>query len=129
MKPNSANRPSFVLAIDDDENILDIIKTYMEAEGFVVQVQTNPRRGVEWFAQHRQEVDLVLLDYMMPEMNGEAVFQRLRQLDPHIRVMLLTACDDTVAKRLFQEGLCGYVQKPFYLKQLLQRVQDVITAP
>ncbi len=129
MSANNASRPPAVLAIDDDENILDIIKTCLEGEGFVVQTHNNPVRGVEWYTQRWQEVDVVLLDYIMPEMNGAAVFERLRRANPRARVILLTACDDHVAEKLFQEGLHGYIQKPFYLKQLLQQVQEAITAP
>jgi len=126
MNLNNANRPPSVLAIDDDANILDIIKTYLEGEGFTVQTQTDPRQGVEWYEQRWQDVDLVLLDYMMPEMDGGAVFERVRQVNPQARVLLLTACDDVVAKKLFEQGLRGYIQKPFYLNQLARQIQDVI---
>jgi DNA-binding response OmpR family regulator len=118
-----------VLAIDDDANILDIIKTFLEAEGFTVQAQSDPRAGVEWYGQRWRDVDLVLLDYMMPEMNGEAVFERVRAVNPNARVLLLTACDDVVAKKLFDRGLRGYIQKPFYLNQLVRKIQDVIQSP
>jgi DNA-binding response OmpR family regulator len=126
MMNGNNNRPPSVLAIDDDANILDIIKTYLEGEGFTVQAQTDPRQGVEWYGQRWREVDLVLLDYVMPEMNGEAVFERVRQVNPNARVLLLTACDDAVAKKLFEQGLRGYIQKPFYLNQLARQIQDTI---
>jgi len=126
MMNETNNRQPSVLAIDDDTNILDIIKTYLEGEGFVVEAQSNPRQGVEWYGQRWRDVDLILLDYIMPEMNGEAVFERVRQVNPNARVLLLTACDDAVAKKLFEQGLCGYIQKPFYLNQLARQIQDVI---
>ncbi len=129
MNATSANRTPSVLAIDDDANILDIIKTYLEAEGFTVQAQTDPQQGVAWYEQRWRDVDLVLLDYIMPEMDGGKVFERVKQVNPNARVLLLTACDDVVAKKLFQEGLRGYIQKPFYLNQLVREIRDTIASP
>lgn len=117
-----------ILAIDDDANILEIIKLALEAEGFRVHTATKPQEGLELYRQLRATIDLVLLDYIMPGMNGDAVFQGLRQLNPNVRVLLLTACDDRVAKDMFAQGLRGFVQKPFYLSHLLEQVQESIGA-
>ena len=69
-------------------------------------------------------VQLVLLDYLMPGMTGDLVFDYLRGINPDVRVMLLTACDDQVAKVMFAKGLRGYMQKPFYLDDLIARVRE-----
>ncbi|MCX7886570.1 MAG: response regulator [Verrucomicrobiae bacterium] len=120
-------RPA-VLAIDDDPNILDIIKTHLESEGFAVVVHDEPQQALQWYAAHWAAVDVVLLDYKMPGLNGEAVFDGLRRINPGTRVVLLTACDAAVATGLFEKGLCGYLQKPFYLSQLTQVVRAAMEA-
>jgi CheY-like chemotaxis protein len=120
----SDKTPQQILAIDDDANILEIIKLALEGEGYQVHTASKPKEGLDLYQKLGAAVDLVLLDYIMPGMNGDAVFQGLRQLNPNVRVLLLTACDDRVAKDMFAQGLRGYVQKPFYLNQLLEQVQE-----
>jgi CheY-like chemotaxis protein len=107
---------------------LDILKISLESEGYQVQTANSPERGVALFEQLHGQLGLVLLDFIMPGMKGDVVFEKLRQIDPKVPVLLLTACDDLVAKDLFAQGLRGYVQKPFYLNQLIDQVQRA-TAP
>ncbi len=116
--------PKTILAIDDEQDILDVIKLALEGEGFVVQTVHNANDGLAYFEAHAREIGLVLLDYVMPEMTGDLVFEHLQRIDPEVRVVLLTACEDQVAKRMFTQGLCGYMQKPFYLEDLIQRVRE-----
>ena len=117
-----------ILAIDDDADILDIIRICLESAGFKVQTAANPVTGLSLYRQLSHEIDLVLLDYIMPGMTGDQVFANLRQINPEARVLLLTACDDQVARKMLEEGLRGYIQKPFYLNQLVDRVQQTIEA-
>jgi DNA-binding response OmpR family regulator len=129
MEEGKVNRQSRVLAIDDDESILDIVKTCLEAEGFAVETKNDPRDGVKWYAQRWAEVDLVLLDYMMPGMKGDEVFHHVRQVNPQAKVMMLSGSDAPVANLLLAQGLKGYIHKPFYLNQLVKRIRDAITSP
>ena len=116
-----------ILAIDDDPSILDILKISLESEGYRVHTAETPQRGVELFDQLHGSLGLVLLDYIMPGMTGDVVFQKLRRIDPKVPVLLLTACDDRVAEDMFAQGLRGYLQKPFYLSQILERVQESLS--
>jgi len=129
MKPTETNPSLRVLAIDDDENILDIVKTCLEAEGIIVEARKCPLEGIKWYEQRWADVDLVLLDYMMPEMKGDEVFAHVRTVNPQAKVMMLSGSDAPVAKRLLAQGLKGYIHKPFYLNQLVQRIRDAIASP
>ncbi len=115
-----------ILAIDDEPDILDIIKTALEAEGFRVVTANDPNEGIDYYEQHTGDVALVLLDYLMPAMNGDLVFECLQNINADVKVLLLTACDDNVAKVMFSKGLRGYMQKPFYLDDLISRVREEI---
>ena len=84
------------------------------------------REGIEYYERNWQGIDLVLLDYLMPDMTGDLVLECLQKVNPDVRVILLTACDDNVARRMFETGLRGYIQKPFYLDDLVQRVREEI---
>lgn len=117
-----------ILAIDDEEEILTIVKAALEGEGFSVQVTSNPNEGIAYYEQHAKEIKLVLLDFVMPGMSGDVVLECLQTVNPDVRVLLLTACDDLVAKKMFAKGLRGYMQKPFYLDDLVARVREEIEA-
>jgi DNA-binding response OmpR family regulator len=119
------NKPG-ILAIDDDLGILDILKIGLESEGYQVHTAETPQRGLELFEQLRGRLGVVLLDYIMPDMRGDEVFRNLRRIDPKVPVLLLTACDDRVAQDMFAQGLRGYVQKPFYISQLVDQVQRIL---
>ena len=128
MSPLFSSEKPGVLAIDDEPDLLDIIKTALEGEGFRVFTATDPQEGLKLYEQHARDVQLVLLDYLMPNMTGDLVFECLQRQNPDVKVLLLTACDDHVARQMFQAGLRGYIQKPFYLADLIARIGEEIDA-
>jgi DNA-binding response OmpR family regulator len=124
----SSDKPG-VLAIDDEPDLLDIVKTTLEGEGFRVFTFPDPQAGLKFYEQNWRDIRVVLLDYLMPNMTGDLVFECLQRQNPDVRVLLLTACDDHVARQMFQAGLRGYIQKPFYLSDLIARVSEEVDAP
>ena len=122
---NSSVRPlKQVLAIDDEPEVLDVVRRCLEAGGFQVLTASDPKEGLELYEKDHQEIGLVLLDYLMPVMMGDLVFECLQRVNPDVRVILLTGCDDQVAHRMFESGLRGFIQKPFYMEDLLTRVRE-----
>jgi DNA-binding response OmpR family regulator len=85
------------------------------------------KNGLEAYEKRRREIGLVLLDYVMPDMTGDLVLECLQRVNPEVRVILLTGCDDRVARNMFEAGLSGYIRKPFYIDDLLQRVRDELS--
>jgi DNA-binding response OmpR family regulator len=124
----SSDKPG-ILAIDDEPDLLDIIKTALEGEGFRVFPFADAQAGLKFYEQNWRDVQVVLLDYLMPNMTGDLVFECLQRVNPVVKVLLLTACDDHVARQMFQAGLRGYIQKPFYLQDLMARVSEEVDAP
>jgi two-component system, cell cycle sensor histidine kinase and response regulator CckA len=124
----SSDQPG-VLAIDDEPDLLDIVKTALEGEGFQVFAFSKPQDGLKFYEQNSRDVAVVLLDYLMPDMTGDLVFECLQRQNPSVKVLLLTACDDQVARQMFQKGLRGYIQKPFYLADLIARVSEQVDEP
>lgn len=119
-------KPHQVLAIDDEPEVLEVVRSALEAEGYRVLTTASPRDGLTLYEQQWRDIDLVLLDFLMPEMTGDLVFESIRRVNPYARVVLLTGCDDNVARKMFAEGLRGYLQKPFYLQDLVSRVAEEI---
>lgn len=117
-----------VLAIDDEPELLEIVKGSLEPHGFEVHTAASAKEGVDYYEQNWRNIDVVLLDFLMPGMTGDLVFECLKRKNPDVRTLLLTGCEDSVAKRMFQEGLWGYVHKPFVLEDFAQQVAEAVEA-
>jgi len=128
MSPLFSSDKPCVLAIDDEKDLLDIIQTALEGEGYEVLTASLPSEGLKLYEQHWRKIGVVLVDFVMPEMTGDLVFECILRQNPYAKVLLLTACDDHVARRMFEHGLRGYIQKPFYLADLIARVAEEIDA-
>lgn len=115
-----------VLAIDDDFELLEIVKGSLEPYGFEVHTASSAKEGVEYYDQNWKNIDVVLLDFLMPGMTGDLVFECLKQKNPDVCTLLLTGCEDSVAERMFEGGLWGYVHKPFALGEFVQQVSEAV---
>jgi two-component system, cell cycle sensor histidine kinase and response regulator CckA len=113
-----------VLAIDDEPEVLDVIRRCLQAGGFQVITASRPKEGLELYEKNHEQIGLVLLDYLMPDMTGDLIFECLKQVNPDVRVILLTGCEDQVAHRMLESGLRGYIQKPFYFEDLVKSVRE-----
>jgi DNA-binding NtrC family response regulator len=127
--PNNCRQKECILAIDDEEGFLGILKMTLVSQGFLVHTASSPSEAIKLYEEHRRDISMVLLDYLLPEMSGDQVFENLQRLNPDVRVVLLTGCEESVADQMLKRGLRGYLQKPFNLPDLAQKVQDTLNAP
>src|ERR1700683_524682 len=109
-----------VLVIDDEAAVLETIEDVLECYGFKVYTASSGKEAIAVFRDNQYDIDMALLDFLLPDMSGEWIFENLRSLDPDLRVVLLTGCEESVADRMFKRGLQGYLQKPFDLPELVQ---------
>ena len=113
-----------VLVADDDKNIRELVKLYLQNEGYDVVEARNGENCIEEFG--KQDFDLVLLDIMMPVMDGMQTLKEIRKTS-NVPVIMLTARGETYDKILGLEfGADDYVVKPFDPKELMARVKAVI---
>ncbi len=116
-----------VLVVDDEDNIVELIRLGLHYEGFQVEVASNGEQGLT-LAQ-RMSPDLVILDVMMPDLDGLEVCRRLRSnpTTQDIPVLMLTAKDD-VSDRIvgLQTGADDYLTKPFNFYELLERIKAIL---
>lgn len=113
-----------ILVIDDDENICEVIKMYLENSGYDTKVGHNGKVAQELFMEYKP--DLVLLDVMIPHMDGVDVLKWIRK-DSETPVIMLTAKGETFDKVLALElGADDYIVKPFEPKELIARVKAVM---
>jgi CheY-like chemotaxis protein len=98
----------------------------LKREGWVVLTVSDPLEGLQMYETLWPEIQLVLLDYFMPNLRGDEVFERLQRINPHVRVLLTTACDGDVSQEMLQGGLCGFVQKPVSPRDLIRRIHHAM---
>ena len=115
-----------VLAIDDEPELLEVVRNSLEPHGFEVHTASSAKEGVEYYEQNWRSINLVLLDFLMPDMTGDLVFECLKHSNPDVRTVLLTGCEDHVAERMFEEGLQGYIHKPFGLDEFVHQVAEAV---
>ncbi len=114
-----------ILLAEDEENIRDIVKLNLELENYEVVETDNGKEAVHLF--HEQHFDLIILDVMMPEMNGFEVCEQIRLSNTSVPVIFLTA-KDTSQDRIMglKKGADDYLTKPFTLEELLLRIQNLL---
>lgn len=119
----TARSSGHLLVVDDNETNRDLLSRQLRHQGYQVSVAEDGRRALEWIKT--QPVDLVLLDVLMPGMDGFATCKRLKAQPgtQDIPVIFMTALTDTVDKvKGFQLGAVDYITKPFQLAEVLARI-------
>ena len=102
-----------ILVVEDDQNISELLRLYLEKEGYTVNIADDGGKGVELY--RRLKPDLVLLDLMLPVLDGWGVLRAIRQ-DGKTPVIMLTAKGETI----------DYITKPFEMKEVLARIEAVL---
>jgi len=114
-----------ILIVDDEVDLLAEIKPLMERSGYVVITAINGEQAFDCIA--RQRPDLIILDVLMPRLDGRGVLRRLRQQGDWTPVILLTRVNTTAERVLsLQEGADDYLNKPFDPLELVARVKAVL---
>ncbi len=113
-----------ILIVEDDPNISELLRMYLEKEGYTAKVANDGGEGVDQFRLFQP--DLMLLDIMLPVMDGWGVLRTIRQ-DSQIPVIMLTAKGETSDKVFgLKQGADDYITKPFEMKEVLARVEAVL---
>ena len=115
---------SKVLVVDDDINIVKLIKLYLEKEDYEVVTANNGREALEVY--NREDPSIIVLDIMMPELDGNAVCREIRKTS-NVPIIMLTAIGETFDKVLSLElGADDYIVKPFDPKELTARIKAIL---
>lgn len=118
------NTRTKILFCDDDKNICELARLYLEKEGFEIVLAHNGKEAVSEFERHIPQV--VVLDILMPEMDGYEVCRRIRKMSS-VPIIFLTAKSDTFDKVLGLElGADDYMVKPFDVKELIARIRAIL---
>jgi len=116
-----------ILLIDDEKMILDVGCELLEELGYTVLPALSGREALEIFQKNSTKIDLVIMDMIMPGMSGGETFDRLRNINQNIKVLLSSGYSlNGQATKILRRGCDGFIQKPFDLNQLAVKIGSII---
>jgi CheY-like chemotaxis protein len=116
-----------VLLVDDEEAIRQVGRELLEAMGYRVLLASNGEEAIELYGSHNKDIDLVLLDIVMPQMGGGETYEKMKQINPDVKVLLLSGYSiDGEATEILERGCNGFIQKPFTMKELSGKIREIV---
>ena len=95
--------------------------------GYKVIIAKNGKEAVEVYKNNQNKIDIVILDMIMPDMGGSRVYERLKETNPDIKVLLSSGYSiDGQAQEIIDRGCNGFIQKPFNLNELSQKLREIL---
>ena len=116
-----------ILLIDDEKMIIDVGQELLQELGYDVLTARSGQDAIEIYHQEGARIDLVIMDLIMPGMSGSETYDRLKELNNHVKVLLSSGYSiNGQAAKILERGCDGFIQKPFNLNQLSEKIQGII---
>jgi PAS domain S-box-containing protein len=116
-----------ILLVDDEEMIINVGGQMLERLGYHVLSAKTGSEALETYKNNREDIDLVILDMIMPSMGGGAVYDELRKIEPGVKVLLSSGYSlNGQATSILKRGCHGFIQKPFGLDELSKKVREIL---
>ena len=116
-----------VLVIDDEVVVREAVEDILESIDIVVISAGDGREGIALFQAHRDKISGILLDMKMPSLSGPDTLRELRQLDPHIPVILSSGySEDETKKAIADQGPAIFLPKPYNFEELIAKVEELL---
>jgi CheY-like chemotaxis protein len=116
-----------ILLVDDEETVLEVTKEILEYLGYEVFSAGNGQEAIEIYKKESSRIDLIILDMIMPGMGGGEAFEILKDINPDVRIILSSGYSaDGQAKDIMEKGVKAFLQKPFQMYQLSQKVREAL---
>jgi CheY-like chemotaxis protein len=116
-----------ILIIEDEISVAEIARDMLTGLGYTVYAAHNGKDGLEFYRTRQASIDLILLDVNMPVMGGKEAFDRIRALNPSVRIIIVTGYGrGTVETSTFSSKVNGFMQKPFQIETMAMTIRDVL---
>ena len=116
-----------ILIVDDHETIWDFLIEALQQLGYSVLLAENGLDAVEIYRENPHEIDLVLLDMIMPKAGGHQTFFKIRAIDPEAKILLSSGfVSEEEVQDLLAQGACGFLPKPHRLPVVAKAIRDVL---
>jgi DNA-binding NtrC family response regulator len=123
-----ASEKKYILAVDDDSDIVTLIEQILRKHGFKASAFTNPPMALEHFTKNHNNCSLILSDIRMPGMNGYEFVKKVKKINSKVKVILMTAFeinDKEFHNLLPDVKVDGFLQKPFSIQQLNNVIEKI----
>ena len=119
-----------ILLVDDEALIIDVGVQLLEKLGYTVLEAQSGRDAVRIFMERNHTIDMLILDMVMPDMGGGEVYDRIKRIDPKVKVLLASGYSiDGQATEILERGCEGFIQKPFNMEDLSKKIREVLNRP
>jgi PAS domain S-box-containing protein len=119
-----------ILFVDDEDMVLDVAAKMLEVAGYNVLTANNGKTAIEIYKANQARIDLVILDVIMPVMNGGQIFDRIKEINPDVKVLLSSGYNtDGNIREIIQRGCSGFIQKPFNVKTISSKIREILEPP
>jgi len=116
-----------ILLVDDEEGTIRVEKMMLKELGYSVVPALSGQEAVQLYKENKMTLDLVALDMIMPEMNGKDTYDELKRINPQVKVLLVSGYSlNKQIEELMDKGCNGFIQKPFNIVQLSQKLREVL---
>ena len=116
-----------VLFVDDEEMIREVGGALLGQLGYKVLSAGNGKEAVEVYSNNKDKIDIVILDMIMPEMGGDKAYDKMKEINPDIKVLLSSGYSvNGDATKILERGCDGFIQKPFNMKQLSKSIREIL---
>jgi hypothetical protein len=125
----SMGHGELILVVDDEVAIRTITQTSLETYGYKVLTASDGIEAIAVYAQHKEEINLVLMDMMMPQMDGLTTIRTLRKIEPQVKIIAVSglASNDKFAQ-VATLGVNTFLSKPYSAEELLNTIDEVLKA-
>ena len=124
----SSAQEKTILLIDDEETVINISEMMLVRLGYRVLKAHSGHEGLKLYKQNKSTIDLIISDLEMPEMNGKEVMDKLREVDPQIKVVLSSGgLTEAEEKNVINKGFNGFIKKPYKMNTLCKKMAEIIT--
>ena len=116
-----------VLLVDDESVILEVGRDLLEAIGYRVLTADKGNKAIDLYRKNQDEIAIVVLDMVMPTMGGGEAYDRLKEINPGVKVLLSSGYSiDGEATEILKRGCNGFIQKPFKINELAERIREIL---
>jgi PAS domain S-box-containing protein len=116
-----------ILLVDDEQLIREVSREMLEVSGYNVLLAGSGQEAIDIYKDHQDPINLVILDLIMPEMGGGEVYDRLKEINPAVKVLLSSGYSiNGEATEIIERGCDGFIQKPFRILDLSQKINKIL---
>ena len=116
-----------ILIIDDEPHVLEVSKAILEFLGYTVHGVSSGQEAITFYKEKKDDISLIILDMIMPELSGSETFDRIREFDPSARIILSSGHSlNDQAQQIMDKGCRGFIQKPFDITQISLTVREAL---